>query len=384
MPRIKPVTSAQEVPLSPDMYNTANEMKLTFSQLLERYNPSKETDTLDAFERQLKRYGIVTKSNPLKGVYASTINEFLAAKPLETYDNQPLQRDLPSSKILFPEYISRVARTALLKDTDYNVDMLVGSTRVIPNTTYKDFWIDTTAGQSDALDTDRYAMARTTEFGTFPRVRIGWSETAKSLYKRGIQIDMSYEFQREATMDILNLVIDRIMMSQRIDLFKKAIAIAFNGTTVVESNTLDVAATGGVLTYNAWLKWTASFAPYNPDTYYMSINTALKVITMAKPDIDPVAIMASLNQGPVSQSIQVSRGIWKNVTIYPFTDDTLPDDYILTLDKSYALERIIQAGTDLQETEKIITQQFDSVVISISDEISKIFSDAIFVFHIHA
>jgi hypothetical protein len=325
----------------------------------------------------------VTKSKPAEGIYASTIQDFLDAKSDEKFENAPLQV-AASPRILFPEYISRVARIALLKNTDYNVDQIVGTTRVIPNSTFKDFWIDTTAGKSDDLATDRYAMGRTSEFGAFPRVKIGWSETAKSLYKRGIQIDMSYEFQREATMDILNMVIDRIMMSQRIDLFKKAVGIAYNGTTVVQSSALDSASIGGALTYNAWLKWTASFAPYSPDVYYMSINTAIKVITMAKPNIDPVAIMASLNQGPVTQEIQVTRGIWKNVTIWPFTDSTLPDDYILTLDKQYALERVIQAGTDIQETEKIITQQFDSVVISISDDISKIFTDAIFLLHISA
>ena len=185
-------------------------------------------------------------------------------------------------------------------------------------------------------------------------------------------------------MDILNKVIERIMMSQRIDLFKKAMSIAYNGTTAIESSTLDSSSTGGTLTYEAWLKWTASFAPYAPDVYYMHINTAIKVIMMDKPNIDPVAVMASLEQGPITQTLQVARGVWKNVTIWPFSDATLPEDYILTLDKRFALERVVQAGTDLQETEKIITQQFDSIVISIADEISKVFTDSIFILHISA
>jgi hypothetical protein len=377
------VLDPSKVILRPDMYKLASEQNLSFSQLLERINPSKEGQKLDAFERQLQRFGIVTKSNVAAGIYATSIDGFLKASDNYNFENQPLQRD-SASKILFPEYISKVARAGLLKDTDYDMNNLIGSTRIIQGTTFKDFWIDQTPGVQGGIDTAKYAMGRTTEFGTFPRVKVGWAETAKSLYKRGVQIDMSYEFQREASMDILNLVIDRIMMSQRIDLFKKAMSIAYNGTSAVESSTLDALATGGVLTYEAWLKWTASFAPYSPDTYYMHINTAIKVIMMDKPNIDPVAIMASLEQGPITQNIQVARGVWKNVTIWPFTDTTLPEGYILTLDKRFALERIVQAGTDLQETEKIITQQFDSVVISISDEISKVFTDSIFILHITA
>ncbi len=377
------VTDPSKVLLNGDMYKLAAEQKLSFSQLLERINPTQAGQKLDAYERQLQRFGIITKTDVGAGLYATTIDGFLTASKGYNFENQPLQRD-PASTILFPEYISKVARVGLLKDTDYDMNQIVGSTRVIQGTTFKDFWIDQTPGEQGSIDTAKYAMGRTTEFGTFPRVKIGWQDTAKSLYKRGVQIDMSYEFQREASMDILNMVIERIMMSQRIDLFKKAMGIAYNDTTAVESSTLDAAATGGVLTYEAWLKWTASFAPYAPDTYYMHINTAIKVIMMDKPNIDPVSIMASLEQGPVTQSIQVARGVWKNVTIWPFSDDTLPEDYILTLDKRYALERVVQAGTDLQETEKIITQQFDSIVISISDEMSKVFSDSIFILKITA
>lgn len=379
----KVVAKPDEVVLDKGMYAEAIANKMTFSQYLERINPSKDGETLDAFERQLKRFGIVTKSQPEKGIYASTIEQFLKAS--ETYaNNQPLQTNVPASTILFPEFISRVARTAMLTNTDYDVNDLLSTTRVINSSTYKELWIDMTPGQNVQPDDTKYEMGRVGEFGTFPRVQITWEESAKSVYKRGVQIDMSYEFQREASMDILSIVISRIMLSQSHSLFTKAIDKAFTGATVVASSTLDAASTGGVLTYTAWLKWTGSFGVYSPSTYYMSLDTALKVIMMEKPNVDPVAMMAALKQGPVTQEIQVSRGLWKNVTIFPLTDGTLPDEFILAFDKEYALERIIQAGTDIQETERIITQQFDSVVISIADEISLIFEDSRFVLQITA
>ncbi len=380
----KVVASPDELVLDKDMYAKAAEARMTFSQYLERLNPSKPEDTLDAFERQLKRFGIVVKSQPEKGIYASTVEQFLKAS--ENYaNNQPLQTGVPASSILFPEFISRVARMSLLANQDYDVNNLLASTRVINGTTFKELWIDMTPGQgSEQPDDEKYEMGRVGEFGTFPRVQIAWAETAKSVYKRGVQIDLSYEFQRESTMDILSIVISRIMLSQSHSLFKKALDMAFNGAPVVETASLDAASTGGKLTYEAWLKWTASFGVYSPDTYYMSLDTAVKVIMMDKPDIDPVALMASLNRGPVSQSIQVARGLWKNVTIFPMTDGSMPDDYILTFDKQYTLERIIQAGTDIQESERVITQQFDSVVISIADEISLIFDDSRFVLHFTA
>jgi len=378
----KVVATANEVVLEKGMYKDAIDAKMTFSQYLERINPSKDGETLDAFERQLKRFGIVTKSQPEKGIFASTIEQFLGASEMYA-NNQPLQTGVPASTILFPEFISRIARMSLLSNTDYDVNNLLSTTRVINTSTYKELWIDMTPGQgSEQPDDTKYEMGRVGEFGTFPRVQITWAETAKTVYKRGVQIDMSYEFQREASMDILSIVISRIMLSQSRSLFFKALDKAYNGATVVESDTLDATATGNVITYEAWLKWTASFGVYTPTTFYMSLDTALKVIMMEKPDIDPVAMMAALKQGPVGQSIQIARGLWKNVTIFPLTDGSLPDDYILAFDKEYTLERVIQAGTDIQETERIITQQFDSVVISIADEISLIFDDSRFVLHL--
>jgi len=380
----KAVASASELQLDKGMYAEAAAHKMTFSQYLERLNPSKDGESLDAYERQLKRFGIVTKSNPEKGIYASTVEQFLKAS--ENYaNNQPLQTGVPASTILFPEFVSRIARQSLLANQDYDVNDLLATTRVINSTTYKELWIDMTPGQgAEQPDDTKFEMSRVGEFGTFPRVQITWAESAKSVYKRGVQIDMSYEFQREASMDILSIVISRIMLSQSHSLFKKALDMAFNGATVTETDSLDAASTGGKLTYEAWLKWTGSFGVYTPTTYYMSLDTAVKVIMMEKPDVDPVALMASLNRGPVSQTIQIGRGIWKNVTIFPLTDDTLPDDFILAFDKEYCLERIIQAGTDIQESERIITQQFESIVISIADEISIIFDDSRFVLHITA
>ena len=117
------VADASKVQLDKDMYKLANEQNLTFSQLLERINPSKPGESLDAFGRQLKRFGIVMKSDHAAGVYASTIENALNAS-VEKYDNQPLQRDVPASKVLFPELISRTARMALLKDQDYNLEDL--------------------------------------------------------------------------------------------------------------------------------------------------------------------------------------------------------------------------------------------------------------------
>jgi hypothetical protein len=73
---------AYNLPLSINMYREANEKGVTFSQYLESVDPTEEygaDEKLDAFERQLKRFGIITQAIPEKGIYADKVEKFYVA-----------------------------------------------------------------------------------------------------------------------------------------------------------------------------------------------------------------------------------------------------------------------------------------------------------------
>jgi len=85
---IEAVEKAADVKLSKEFYEVADKCGMTFSQVLERINPSAPDDTLDAFERQCKRYGIVLNDVPEKGIHASSGDMFF-------------QSSQPASRIFF-------------------------------------------------------------------------------------------------------------------------------------------------------------------------------------------------------------------------------------------------------------------------------------------
>src|SRR3990172_3757069 len=97
--------NANSINLSRALYEQAFDIGMNLSQYLETIDPSGPDDKLDAFERQLRRFRIRTKHDHKRGVYASNGEYFFNS-------NQP------ASTVLFPEYISRVARTAMMNEED--------------------------------------------------------------------------------------------------------------------------------------------------------------------------------------------------------------------------------------------------------------------------
>ena len=115
-------TGANDVKLSKDLYARATAENKTFSHILEEIDPSVRTPDgkvvgLDAYERQLQRFGIITRACPEEGIYASRGERFF-------------QPNNPTSAVLFPEFINRIARMAMLEPAI--VDQIVVDTICMP------------------------------------------------------------------------------------------------------------------------------------------------------------------------------------------------------------------------------------------------------------
>ena len=142
---LQKVEKAADLKLGKEMYAIAFKHGMTFSQLLERVNPSTPDDNLDAFERQCKRFGIVLKDIPEKGIWASEGELFF-------------QSNQPASRILFPEFLNRIARVALLED--YDINWVIANIRPIQSGAFRSLYVTSTAAQR--------RKARVGEGGDFP------------------------------------------------------------------------------------------------------------------------------------------------------------------------------------------------------------------------
>ncbi len=367
---LQQIEKAEDVKLSKEFYSIAGKHGMTFSQLLERINPSVQGDTLDAFERQCKRFGIVLKNIPEKGIWASSGDLFF-------------QSNQPASRILFPEFLNRVARAAILED--YDINWVVANIRPIDSGAFRSLYIDDTAAQR--------RKARVGEGGEFPTTKVSWSEQAGAVYKHGIRIMMSYEFVRRSSIPLIQLVLSRILLQNRVDDFADVINVLINGddhaspanpATTSNLTTLDTAAAAGTLTYKGYLKFGNVFRPYRMNVAIGNIDTIIKVVLCAKPTTDPIQLLSLLQskQEKLGEGITLVNPAWGIVKL--IIHDDVSSDKLIGLDKRYALEKVVEIGADLQETDKLITEQFNEIVLSDCHNLSKIFTAACRILDINA
>lgn len=375
MANTKPLRNISEIPktdspgeikLKPEMYRTAaEEYGLTFSEYLEQMNPSKPGEELDAFERQLARYNIRIKSDPKRGYYAGHLVNFFTTAS--------------DSRILFPEFISRIARWEMLAadDDPYDINLITGGNEEgLTSNYFEEMYIDD--------NEEDYQQAVVNEMGSFPEISISYSEKAENMKKFGIAVRWSYEFLRRARIDIIRPVIARITQMQKRAIFREGLYKLVNGagTDMTPAASSATAASydtsisaNGQITYYAWLKWLNAQRPYSFDTVFCNFDTAYTLITMTRANVNTLALRESLSPQIANNPVLV-RGLKANPKIVIVDDDDVSANTIVGIDSRFAARRFFEIGADLTETERVISQQFERIFLSHVDGFGKIFPKA--------
>jgi hypothetical protein len=197
----------------------------------------------------------------------------------------------------------------------------------------------------------------------------------------------------------MTTVVARIMLQDQQELFNEAISVAISGDGTVASpaaivkkfrhagvagaNDISISATlaAGVINYEGYLRFIGGFKPYNVNVIVGNIATLTKLILMERPNMDPAQIIQTLNTATTTQgqitADQFNGQLFPNVTYYP--SEAVGNDILVGIDTQFAMERVIELGSDIQEVSRVIENQTEAMVISIADGISKIFPGAIHV-----
>jgi hypothetical protein len=343
--QVKP--RAYEIPLSIQLYREANEKGLTFSQFLEQIDPSHEyNDGLDAFERQLQRYNLVTKSIPEKGIWASKVEAFYTSS------------DPTATPVLFPEYVNRVAREALVQD-DILSEMVAIRTPIDSNA-YRTIYIDT--------DSKMTSKKRVAEGADMPVATMRTSENTIKIYKYGRRLKATYEAIRRMRIDLFNLHIQGIMMQAAMDRATDAYNVLKNGdgnnnaATNYNKTDLQTGVATDALSYAGWLKYMFKFYPYKMSTIIGGEAELIELLTVNAPNIDPLKLIQMLKFGGTAQGGTMAQNIFNDYRIVFLPDATA--NVLLGFDRRYGMEMVTEVGSDITETQRIISSQWEEIVIS--------------------
>ncbi len=328
--------------LEKGMYRQAG---MSFTQVLESLDPSENyrgtaLEGTDAFQRQLKRFGIRAK-----GAGSSTVEKFFA-----TMD----------SAVLFPEYIARTVRQGM-EENDI-LPAITATTTVIDSMDYRSIY-------SVPTDEDK-ALEDVAEGAAIPETQVKSKEHLVSLTKRGRMLVASYEAIRFQKLDLFGVMLRQIgayiQKQQVADAVKVLMEGDGNENAAVQYSvgTEPISGTAGKLGYDQMVEFWGKFDPYTMNTVLCSTGTMTNILKI--PELqNPKAGLNFQGTGKVGTPLGANL----------LRCSAVADGTVIGLDNRYALE-LVRAGDVLVEYDKLIDRQLERAAITSISGFGKICADA--------
>ncbi len=334
--------SYDNLKLEKGMYRQAG---MSFTQALESLDPSENyrgtaLEGTDAFQRQLKRFGILAK-----GPGSSPVEKFFA-----TMD----------SAVLFPEYIARTVRQGM-EENDY-LPSIVATTTVIDAMDYRSIY-------SVPEASDLY-LQNVAEGAALTETQIRCKEKLVSLRKRGRMLVASYEALRFQKLDIFGVMLRQMGSYIQKQLMEDAVEALINGdgnenpSRSYRVGTEPISGTAGTLEYDQLVEFWSRFDPYSMNTLLCPTDVTVKLLKM--PEFQSPA--AGLNfQGTGQIGTPLGAKVLHN--------SAMEEGVIIGLDNRYALE-MVKAGDVMVEYDKLIDRQLERAAITTIAGFGKLCDDA--------
>lgn len=318
---------------------------MNFTQVLESLDPSENyrgtaLEGTDAFQRQLKRFGIRAK-----GAGSSPVEKFF-----RTMD----------SAVLFPEYIARTVRQGM-EENDI-LPAITATTTVIDAMDYRSIY-------STASDDDK-ALKDVAEGATIPETEVKSKEHQIRLKKRGRMLVASYEALRFQKLDLFGVMLRQIGAHIQKQQLSDAVKVLLDGdgndnaAVKYTVGTTPISGNRGSLGYDQLVEFWGQFDPYTMNTILCSTATMTKMLKIPE-----------LQNPQTGLNFQATGKLTTPLGAQLHRTGAVEDDMIIGLDNRFALERVC-AGDVLVEYDKLIDRQLERAAITSIAGFGKICTDA--------
>lgn len=298
--------------LEKGMYHLANQ---SFSQALERMDPSAqyagtELAGLDAYERQLKRFGI-----RVSGPECDRVEKFFTTT---------------ESAVLFPEFVRRAVRRGMEESV---LPELAAAVTRVNGTSAKGFAIDETDGAYSAV---------TEEGETLKKTAVTEDSTPVALEKFGRLVTASYETVRQQRIDVFAVMLRAVGR-------KLAGAAAGKALAVLKASVTPFGLAGNALAYADLAALYGKFSDYDMTTVIASPKNVAAILAMTEMR---------------DRTLDASGAVRLPFGAKLLRDSSLGDKTVIGISKEFALEAIM--GTDvLLETDRLIDCQLDRIAVTV-------------------
>ena len=316
--------------LEKGMYRQAG---MSFTQVLESMDPSENyrgtaLEGTDAFQRQLKRFGIRAK-----GAGSSPVEKFFS-----TVD----------SAVLFPEYIARTVRQGM-EENDI-LPSITATTTVIDSMDYRSIYSNPTE--------DDKALKEVAEGTAIPETEVKTKDHLVKLTKRGRMLVASYEALRFQKLDLFGVMLRQIGAHIQKQQLADAVDVLIHGdgnenaAVQYTVGTSPISGSKGSIGYDQLVEFWGAFDPFTMNCILCSTPTMTRLMKI--PELQNP--MTGLNfQGTGKTGTPLGAQLHRTSAV--------ADGMIVGLDRRYALE-LVRAGDVLVEYDKLIDRQLERAAIT--------------------
>ena len=286
----------------------------------------------------------------------------------------------PGTRALFPQVIDDVLQWRYRQDSLENTTSFISQSRTVSGTEMLTTVVD------DAEE-DYQGYGIVAELGRVPVRTIRASEHAVRFYKHGGGIRISYEFQRRARLDMLTPFQAR--SAREVERSKVAVAtgLLINGDAVnpaagvVAQSTLDAGATNGTISYAALLRWLVNRAKAGTpvDTVLGNWDAYIQWLQMFS---KPTGLEGRTNAELLAASGFQIGGVPILTGVVNFAlSSAVPANQLVGLSKSDTLEELVEANSDIEESERAIQNQSITYVKTVNSGYKLAFPDTRSIFN---
>ena len=328
--------------LEKGMYHEAGR---SFTQVLEQLDPSEgyrgtPLENTDAFQRQLKRFGI-----RVKGAGSDTVEKFFS-----TFE----------SAVLFPEFLARAVRQGM--DEANILPAITATVTRIDAMDYRSIY-------SVPEEADR-SLAYVAEGASIPATAIRTREHLVRLYKRGRMLVASYEALRFQKLDLFSVMLRQIGAQIQAMHLEDAVNVLRNGdgndnaATGYTIGTTPIGGTKGTLDYDALVDFWAQFEPYEMNTLLVPNDVMVSMLKLEEFQ-NPLTGLNFQGTGKLTTPLGAKL----------LRTSALGSGKLIGLDKRYALE-MVQGSDVVVEYDKLIDRQLERAAVTTIAGFAKLFQEA--------
>lgn len=358
-------------------YKNATDSGMRVSGYLAKKYPDADTRFGDVFAQGQRNLGIHVKSDPSKGILASSVGDILdgVVRPsgLQLASGATImapsqQGTTPATRIFYPETVMRIAEEYLIED--YGPEQsawasMISGTETIQTEQFTQPQIDITAPRAE--------RSQPIAQNALPRamISITSSQYSKYILTTSIGLQISDQAQRNSSIDLVTVPLRMQMEGEANAKLWEDMGYVVSGNTDAGQAALsataatgyDSAATGGVMTQKAWMSVLTD--PDRKVSYDSMLCDSDTLLAVQKRLDRPVMFDPRTSGGNVgnlgSYGFNVEPVVLNIAHSVPQTlvvpDGIVPVSNLLLFDSRYGLRRVVNASASYTAMEQAILQR---------------------------